>query len=105
MDTGVMWGVIGGIGGAVIGLVAGGIGTYFSIRNTGGPRERAFMVKAAAVCWLALLVFLGLLLALPNPVRWLVWVPFSILLPVGVLYVNRRQQATRQEERLAGSAE
>jgi uncharacterized membrane protein YfcA len=103
MDNGVMWGLIGGIGGAVIGLIGGVIGTYFSIRNTDGPRERAFMVKSAVVFWVAALVFLGLLLLLPNPVRWFVWIPFGILLPLGIVYGNRRQQAIRREEGAAGN--
>ena len=48
---------IGAIAGAVIGLAGGAVGTWFSIRNTNGPRERAFMVKAAAVAkkWPALM--------------------------------------------------
>lgn len=105
MGAGAMWGLTGGIGGAVIGLIGGVIGTYFSISNTDGPRERAFMVKAAVVCWIAAIVFLGLLRLLPNPIRWLAWVPFSILLHLGIIYGNRRQQVIRQEERLAGDVD
>ncbi len=98
MNSGAMWGWIGGIAGSVIGLAGGVIGTYFSIKNTNGPRERAFIVKSAAVCWIAILIFLGLLLGLPNPYRHFMWIPYSILLPLGIIYVNRRQQAIRQQE-------
>ncbi len=98
MNTGTMWGWIGGIFGGVIGLAGGVVGTYFSIKNTNGPRERSFMVQSAAVCWIATLTFLGLLFALPNPYRWFVWIPYSILLPIGIIYGNRRQQAIKQEE-------
>lgn len=98
MNAGAYWGWIGGIAGAVIGVAGGIIGTYFSIKNTNGPRERAFMVKSAVVCWLAIVVFLGLLFVLPNPYRWLMWIPYSILLPLGIFYGNRRQQAIREEE-------
>ncbi len=98
MDTGAMWGWIGGIAGGLIGLAGGIAGTYFGIRNTGGPRERAFMIKVSAVCWGAILIFLGLLIALPNPYRWLTWIPYGILLPLGIVSCNRRQQAIRQEE-------
>jgi len=93
-----MWGWIGGIAGGVIGLIGGVIGTYFSIKNTIGPAERSFMIKSAVVCWFAGLIFLGLLLALPSPYRWFMWIPYSILLPLGIIYGNRRQQAIRQEE-------
>ena len=37
-------GVIGGILGAVIGIGGGIIGTWCSIRNTRGPRERTFII-------------------------------------------------------------
>ena len=98
MTPGELGGWIGGIVGGLLGLAGGIIGTYFSIKNTNGPRERAFMVRAAAVCWVAILVFLALLLTLPNPYRWLLWIPYGILLPLAIIYGNRRQQAIRQEE-------
>ena len=91
-------GWIGGIVGGVIGLIGGIIGTYFSIKNTNGPRERAFMVKAVIVCWIAIVLFLGLLFVLPTPYRYFVWIPYSILLPLGIRFGNRRQQQIRQEE-------
>lgn len=98
MNSGVMWGWIGGFAGGVLGLAGGIIGTYFSIKNTNGPLERSFMIKSAAVCWIAVLIFLGLLLGLPNPYRYFMWIPYSILLPFGIIYSNRKQQAIRHEE-------
>ena len=98
MSTGAVWGWVGGIAGGAIGLAGGVIGTCFSIKNTNGPRERAFMIKSAAACWIGTLAFLGFLLALPIPYWWLMWVPYSILLPLGIVYGNRRQQAIRHEE-------
>ena len=102
MTSGELGGLIGGVVGGLLGLAGGIIGTYFSIKNTKGPRERAFMVKSAVVCWVAILVFLTLLLALPNPYRWFMWIPYGILLPLGIIYGNRRQQAIRQQEGGAG---
>ena len=93
-----MWGWIGGITGCVIGLAGGVVGTYFSIKNTNGPRERLFMVKAAVVCWVAILLFIALFLKLPNPYQWFMWIPYSILMPFGIIYGNRRQQTIRLEE-------
>lgn len=98
MNIGVMWGWIGSIAGGIFGLAGGVIGTYFSIKNTNGPLERSFMIKSAVVCWIAILVFLGLLLGLPNPYRFFVWIPYSILLPLGIIFWNRKQQAIRQQE-------
>lgn len=91
-------GWIGGIAGGVIGLIGGIIGTYCSIKNTKGPRERAFMVKASVVCWTAIILFLGLMFALPNPYRYFLWIPYAILLPLGIVFGNRTQQKIRQEE-------
>ena len=91
-------GLAGAIVGVLIGLAGGVIGTYFSIKNTNGPRERAFMIRAAVVCWLAILIFLGLIIALPDPYRWLMWIPYGILLPLGIVYGNRKQQSIRREE-------
>jgi len=98
MITGEMGGLIGGIIGGLGGLAGGVIGTYFSIRNTNGPRERNFVIKASAVCWVTCLVFLGLLHYLPAPHRWLLWVTYAILLPVSIRAWNKRQFAIRQEE-------
>ncbi|MCF7855776.1 MAG: hypothetical protein K9N51_13325 [Candidatus Pacebacteria bacterium] len=98
MSTGVMWGWIGGILGGIIGLIGGIIGTYFSIKNTNGPRERSFMIRSAVIFWVGGIIFLTLLLALPNPYRWFVWIPYGILLPLAITFGNRKQQAIRLEE-------
>ncbi len=98
MNNGAMWGWIGGIAGGVLGLVGGIIGTYFSIKNTNGPLERYFMIKSAVVCWIAVLIFLGLLLGLPTPYRYFMWIPYSILLPLVIIFGNRKQRTIRQQE-------
>ena len=87
-----------GIGGGIIGLLGGIFGTYLSIRNTNGQQERAFMVKSAAVCWVAVILFLALMFALPSPYRHLLWIPYAILLPLGAVFANRAQQRIRREE-------
>ncbi len=98
MSPNQLGGWIGGVLGGMVGLAGGVIGTYFSIRNTHGPRERRFMVRAALVTWVAVVTFLVLLLVLPSPWRWLLWVPYGILLPMGIIFGNRRQQQIRREE-------
>jgi len=87
-------GTIGGFGG----LAGGIIGTYFSIKNTNGPRERAFMIKASVIGWIAILVFLVLMLTLPNPYRYFLWIPYGILLPWAIVTGNWKQQRIRVEE-------
>lgn len=89
---------IGGIVGSLIGIAGGLFGTYCGIRNTRSPRERSFMVRSAAVCWGGVLLFLALLFVLPNPYRWFLWIPYAILLPLGIVHGNRTQQRIRREE-------
>jgi hypothetical protein len=91
-------GLVGGIVGGVIGLLGGVVGTYFSIKNTSGPRERRFMARAAIVAWLAISAFLAGLLLLPRPMNLLLWVPYVIALPIGIIWSNRRQRIIRSEE-------
>jgi len=91
-------GLIGGIAGGVIGLIGGLIGTYATIHNTNGPRERAFTIRASIIGWIVGLVFLALLFLLPTPWRFLVWIPFGILLSLGINRWNRTQQRIRREE-------
>ena len=91
-------GLIGAVIGCVIGLAGGIIGTYFSIKNTNGPKERAFMVRASIIGWLAMGIFLALLLLLPNPYRFLMWIPYGVLLPLGIIFGNKRLAQIRAEE-------
>lgn len=91
-------GIVAGVSGGVIGVLGGAVGTYFSIKNTCGPKERAFMMQAAAVCWLGVALFLGLMLLLPKPCRFLLWIPYAIVLPLAIVYGNRTQQRIRREE-------
>ena len=94
MDAGLLGGIIGG----TLGLAGGAIGTYASIKNTAGPRERQFMVRTAIVVWVAVTLFLVLLSVLPNPYRWLIWIPYGVALPLAIISLNRKQRAIRLEE-------
>jgi hypothetical protein len=90
-------GLVGGIVGSLFGVAGGLIGTYLSIRNTNGPRERAFMIRSAIVCWIGVGVFLATMFLVPPARLWL-WVLFYILLPLGIRYGNRKQMVIRREE-------
>ena len=91
-------GTIGGIAGSVLGLAGGAVGTYFSVKNTAGPRERSFMVRVSAIAWVAVTAFLAGLLLLPKPYNWLLWVPYAIALPLSIRALNQRQRQIRAEE-------
>lgn len=94
MDQGLLGGLVGG----VLGVLGGAVGTYFSIRNTAGPRERMFMVRVAIVAWIGVTAFVLGLLMLPLPYNFLLWVPYAIALPLGIIWSNRRQRSIRAEE-------
>jgi hypothetical protein len=89
---------VGGIIGGGLGVLGGAIGTYFSIKNTSGPLERAFMIRISVVTWFLVTAFVCGLLALPRPFNFLLWVPYGIALPLGILWCNRRQNRIRAEE-------
>ena len=91
-------GLVGAIIGSVIGVAGGAIGTYFSITNTNGPMERAFMVKVSVIAWVAILLFLGLMMLLPSPYRILLWIPYAVLLPLGIIKTNKRVTEIRESE-------
>ena len=91
-------GIIGGIVGSVFGIAGGVIGTYYSIKNTKGPLERAFMIKASVIAWIAITVFLVLIFLVPNPYRLWLWIPYGILLPLGIIKLNKRVAEIREIE-------
>jgi len=70
MDGGQV-GLIGGLLGGAIGILGGALGTFFSIKNTSGPREQAFMVRVSIAAWLIISMFIAGLLLLPQPYNWL----------------------------------
>jgi hypothetical protein len=90
--------LLGGIVGSAIGILGGIVGTYFSIKNTRGPRERAFVIKASLVAWVLLGGFLVGLLLLPVSLRYWLWLPYVVILPLGIRAWNRKQSTIRQEE-------
>ncbi len=91
-------GIVGGILGAIFGIAGGVIGTYYSIKNTKGPLERSFMIKASVIAWIAIIVFIVLMLMVPNPYRLWLWVPYGILLPLGIIKLNKRVAEIREIE-------
>ena len=93
-------GLVGGIIGSVIGVAGGIFGSYFSIKNTNGPLERAFMVRCVVFAWIVVAVFLGLLLILPVAYRIYLWIPYGVLLPLSIIKLNHKQAEIRQQEKM-----
>ncbi|WP_316365441.1 hypothetical protein [Candidatus Thiodiazotropha sp. CDECU1] len=91
-------GFIGGALGAIIGLMGGAVGTYFSITNTESPAERAFMIRVSVYAWIAIIIFLALLLLLPKPYNFYMWGVYGVFLPWGIHYINKNVKAIREAE-------
>jgi len=91
-------GLIGGIIGVIIGIAGGAIGTYFSIKNTNGPKERSFMIKTSIFFWVFAVIFITLLLVLRSPYKWFLWLPYGIVLPISILFINKRLSLIKKEE-------
>lgn len=95
-------GLIGGIAGSIIGIAGGVIGTYFSIKNTDGPKERAFIIKASAVFWAIGIIFVTFIFVIESPYKWFIWLPYGVIFPTIIRVLNRRLSQIRQEESQAG---
>ena len=98
MNSGEMWGWIGGGVGSLIGLAGAIIGIRYGTKNTCGPRERAFLVKMTVVLVIAIGAVTVLPWFLPKTYGWVVFIPFTLLLVIGIPYCNRTQMRIRQEE-------
>jgi len=91
-------GIIGAILGSAIGILGGVIGTYFSIKNTKGPRERAFIIKASVICWIFILAFLVCMYLLPGIYKASLMLVYIMVLPAGILLWNKKQKQIYLEE-------
>jgi hypothetical protein len=88
-------GLVGGIAGGLLGVMGGIVGTYFGIKNTNGPRERAFAIRAAALCWLGVSTFLACLFLVPSTWRPLLWVVYLPSLCWFIRWMNEGQAHAR----------
>ncbi|MQX35780.1 hypothetical protein [Roseospira navarrensis] len=92
--TGAEWGLVGGIAGAVIGVLGGAIGSWASIRNARPGGVRRFMVRATVGLW-AIMALLGTLIALSltgTLPTWVIWATqgvFFVGLGPAIVLMNR----------------
>jgi hypothetical protein len=98
MDLGTFGGWAGGILGGLFGVLGGVMGTYFTIKNTNGPRERAFVVKGSVVGWALITAFIVAVWLIPRWYNMLLFVPYPILLLFSIRKWNQTQLRIRNEE-------
>lgn len=97
MDA-VMAGVILGV---AAGAIGGIVGTAASIRNTNSPRERAFVIRCAAVMWIAVILLLVGMEWLPRPMGTLLLVGMFLVLFPAITRLNAVQQRIRREDAMS----
>ena len=90
--------IIGALSGSVLGLLGGVYGTYTSIHDAKGPKERAFLIKMAQLIWINIILFIALLTIVPVPYKFMLWIPYSIVLPVLVIKAHKNQKDIRSSE-------
>lgn len=73
--------------------------TLTVVRNTRGSLERRFMRRCVLSAWLVLVVFLWLLIALPEPWGYVTLIPYGLHLPFAVYLTTQKQQVIRRYER------
>lgn len=88
----------GGILGALLGILGGALGVYFSVKNTKGPRERAFVIRASILCLIGVVLFGVGMWLIPSPYKFAIVVIYVIALLLSIRHWNKRQAAIRAEE-------
>jgi len=83
---------LGGGLGAILGLIGGIVGTYFSIKNSKKPKQRTFAIKMSVIGWAAILTVSLVAYILPDSYKMLAFIPIWIGLPFYILYWNRKQK-------------
>lgn len=59
------------------------------------------MIGYSVAIWVGGFLFVGLLVLLPSPYRWFMWIPYSIIFPLVIVFANRVLQRIRAEESAA----
>ncbi|MGC9517770.1 MAG: hypothetical protein ACP5C3_08745 [Methanomicrobiales archaeon] len=91
-------GYIGAFLGVTFGFIGGLIGSYYSIKNTKGPLEKAFMKKVVVLFWIIGVTYLVFLLYLPIPYNFLLLTLFLSILPFFIRHVNAKLMDLQKQE-------
>jgi uncharacterized membrane protein YfcA len=89
---------VGALLGTAGGVLGGAFGVWASLKNTKGPREKAFVVRASVLCVVFVSAFIVGMVLIPGWYKYLLWIPYMILLIFGICWGNRVQFRIRREE-------
>ena len=81
-----------------VALIGGGLASWSNIRQTQGPRERAFVIRICIIAWVLILSMLGLMYVLPVPYRYAVMLFYFFGLPVLIYRWSKTHQLIRLME-------
>ena len=83
---------------AAIGVAVGAVGTCIGIKQTQGPRERAFVIRETVFWWAAAIAYLFCLWLMPKP--YIVYLSFFSFMAIyaAVRSSKKRQARIRSEE-------
>ena len=102
MDWITLGGWIGPVVGGGVGLLGAIIGTYLTVKNTRGPRERRFAIKACILGWVFVLLFVAGMALLPGWSKLFLVIPYLVVLLFGIRMWNKIQFQIQKEESNAG---
>jgi hypothetical protein len=79
-----------GLIGSVIGVLGGIVGTYLGIKRVANDVQRKFMIRCSVFCWIFVLAFVALLIFLPAPWKYIIFVAYGIGFPIAIIWGNKR---------------
>ena len=92
------FGIIGAIFGLILGIGGTVFGTWCGIRSTKGPREHKMMVRGSIIILGGVLLFCALAFVLPGPYRYFIWIPYGLLMTLGIVKFEHLRRRVRKEE-------
>ena len=98
--------VLMGISFGVLILLIGVVGTFHSVKNTKGPKERVFAAQSNLLAWVAIAIFFITVYFLREPYNFMAVVLYFAAFPFVVYRVcSRRLLIRRLEEMHAAASE
>ena len=98
---GLVFGWIGGILGIVLGFGGGILGTYIPYRRATSKRQKAFILRCAAIVLVLVLLLMVCQALTPFPWNQLLWLPYVVALLATIAWMNKVQRRISEEEAAA----
>lgn len=100
-QIGLVFAWIGGILGIVLGFGGGILGTYIPYRLATSKRQKAFILRCAAIVLVLVLLLMLCQALIPFPWNQLLWIPYVVVLLGTIAWMNKVQRRISEEEAAA----